>query len=246
MTTTPVRTSRRALVHGAAWSVPVVTVAAAAPAFAASPCATDYNLRLDWGTTTYAKASANLGTATVTAGAGTSPVTVSFASTKNGTGVRAASNLTVTTQTNVGGSGAGEQALELYHAQPSTSGRANRQDVVITFSRPVTGLSFTISDIDSFDDNGHDNDYVDYVELTGTYAATKASGLLGSGTQADPWRMQNTNNSIATTSSAGNVSVTYPGAVTSITLSFYNGAQQQAKGQHAIYLNDLTFTTTGC
>lgn len=246
MTTTQVRPSRRALVHGAAWSVPVVTVAAAAPAFAASPCVTDQDLTLDWGTTTYAKNNENLGTASVTGGAGVTPVTVSFASAKNGTGVRAASNLTVTSQTNVGGQGTGQKALELFHSQPSTTGRANRQDVTITFDRPVTGLSFTISDIDSLDSNGNDNDYVDYVELTGVYSAQKAAGLLGAGTVADPWRMQNTNNSIDTTSSAGNVRVTYSGPVTSITLSFYNGAHNNAKGQHAIYLNDFTFTAKGC
>ena len=51
MTNTQLRPTRRTLVRGAAWSVPVVSIAAAAPAFAAS-CDTQPYL-LDWGVTSF-------------------------------------------------------------------------------------------------------------------------------------------------------------------------------------------------
>ena len=225
----------------------MVTVAAAAPAFAASPCTTSYEYRLDWGTTPYTRNSDNLGTATIAGPAvGAQSVNVEFRSTKNGTGARAADNLTVTPGGGIGGQPATEKALQLFHSSPSTSGYANRQDLVIRFSSPVTGLAFTISDIDSLDDNGNDRDYWDHVALTGTYQAALAPGVEGSGTQSLPWKMSNQNNSIAETNGAGNVRVTYAGSVQEITVSFWNGAGVNAKGQHAIFVNDLTFTTPGC
>ena len=73
-------TTRRTLVRGAAWSVPVVAVAATAPAFAASPCSDRYSYLLNWGATPYTRANARNGSATV-ASADSTAVTVTFLST---------------------------------------------------------------------------------------------------------------------------------------------------------------------
>ena len=48
-----VSTTRRTLVRGAAWTVPVVAAFATAPAYAASTCASPKTYTLDWGTTPY-------------------------------------------------------------------------------------------------------------------------------------------------------------------------------------------------
>src|SRR6478672_464529 len=140
-----VNPSRRTVVRGAAWSVPVVAVAATAPAFAASPCATLYPFRLDWGTTPYSRASARNATATLSS-AGSTPLTVTFASTSSTTANVPDPNRNLTVPANTGtgttadpvvtslGGRQGERGLMLYH-QSSTVGRDNRQDVVITFSR---------------------------------------------------------------------------------------------------------------
>ena len=54
----------------------------------------------------------------------------------------------------------------LYHAS-STAGRGNRQEVTITFSRPVRGLKFYVTDIDTITSPA----YSDRVELTAKNAA---------------------------------------------------------------------------
>ena len=53
-------------------------MAAAAPAYAASPCSTTFPYRLDWGTTAYTKLTADSATATITPSSGTggTPVTI--------------------------------------------------------------------------------------------------------------------------------------------------------------------------
>lgn len=221
----------------------MVTVAAAAPAFAASPCVTDYAYRLDWGTTPYTKNSTNLGTATVAGpAAGAQPVTVQFASayiSNNGADRRAAENLTVPATTNIGNLGPTERGLRVAHSSTQDN-RNRRQEVTITFSRAVTGLAFTITDVDS-----GANSWWDQVELSGTRSFTIANptAVTGAGVAGNPWRAASNNTQLANTSSSGNVSVSYPGAVTSITLTFWSSV---SGGTQLINLSDFTFSTQGC
>lgn len=255
--------SRRSVVRGVAWSVPVVSVAATAPAFAASPCQTRYSYRLDWGTTAYNRTSARNATASVTSAGGT-PVSVTFASTSSTTAnvPDATRNLTVPANTGTGttadpvvtslGGRTGERGVMLYHAS-STIGRANRQEVTITFGRAVRDLQFWITDIDTITSPA----YSDRVELLGfnssgvvvPFSSTN-DGVTGDGSEANPWQR----------AAAGNVSENAPGAQTSVSfakptpstatdvksmrLTYWNatGGTQY----HRIFLGDLGFTALGC
>ena len=246
--TTTVRPSRRSVVRGAAWSVPVVSAAVSAPAFAASPCETTYSYRLDWGTTPYTKTGEDGQAVVAPPVAGPASLTVNFISTvSNATTVkRPATNLSVPTTLNPGGIGANERALRIEHASAITAGRANRQMIAISFTRPVTGLTFTITDVDSSNSaaNGQTrNGWWDQVELSGVRNATLASGLTGSGTQAAPWKMVSNNTNAGTNDPAGNVTVTYPGEVSSITLTYWSDT---AGGNQAIALSDFVFSAKGC
>ncbi len=230
----PRAVSRRALTAGAAWVTPVVVFGVAAPAFAASPpCVGSF--RLNWGATAYTKNNVNSGTATVGPTAGTAlPVVVSFASAVTGAVTRDAENLTVPATTNIGGLGFFERGLTLVHSDPISAGRTNRQTVTIIFSRPVTGLAFTITDIDSSDDAWYDR-----IELSGVRTATPASHVDGTGVLNDPWRYDDDDTNVGNTSNRGNVGISYPGQVSSITLEYWSTVRG---GNQRIFLSDFTFT----
>lgn len=252
--------SRRNVVRTAAWTVPVVAAAVSAPAFAASCGTTSYTWRLDWSndnatdqfTTSYptptTASGVQTGVATITGPAGTVPVAVTFASRMYGTMQRDANNLRVSSvltpaANNVGGLNQGA-GLNVSHQDPIPSGRANRQEVSISFDRAVTGLSFTIADIDR-----QTNDWNDRVELTGsrTYAGPNLSGdgTNGPGGSNNAWRPDDNGNA-GNGSSYGNLTVTYSGTIAAnapIVLTFWNSA---GNGNQRIFLSDFTFTASGC
>lgn len=258
MTSTPLRPTRRSLVRGAAWSVPVVAVAAAAPAFAASPCSDTYDYALDWGNTaktTYSAPTATTGNSRVGSasalapvGSGASAVGVTFTSTYVPTGQntvdrRATDNLTVPAVTGIGGLVPAQQGLLISHASTSTTRDGFRQMVAIRFDRAVTALSFTITDIDSQTES-----WWDRIELTGSRTATFNNTIIeGAGIQGNSWRTVNGNNSIATNSPDGNVTVTYGSlaadAITDITLTFWSTVSGQ---NQLVRLSDFSFKAKGC
>lgn len=242
--------TRRTVVRSAAWTVPAVAASTAAPAFAASPCGTSYAWRVDWGAagTSYTRgatvAGVQTGTATVTGSTGTAPMIVTFSSAMTGTMQRDADNLRLSTDltqtatvANVGATGG--PGLNISHAAAIPSGSANAQELSISFSRAVSGLAFTITDIDI--SNG---DWSDRVELTGTRTGT-ATGVTGSGTSADPWRATNAGNA-GNGSNTRNLDVVYSGSIaanTPIVLRFWNAS---GNGNQRIFISDLTFTALGC
>lgn len=252
--------SRRTVVRGAAWAVPVVSMAATAPAFAASPCMTDYAYALDWGNaskmsytppTTPTGAGTKTGTALALApAAGASAVTVTFESTIAGTVTRTSTNLTVG-GTNVGALGG--PALLLAHDAIQTT-RSNRQQVLITFSRAVTGLSFSLVDIDSQRGNWYDQ-----VELTGTTGVgTNAAAFTqapvatetdtnvvvwGNGSQTSPWRPRADNLNVPAGDGSGNKALTFTTPVKTLTLVYWNSS---GSGNQTIAITDLNFTAKGC
>lgn len=202
--------TRRTVVRGAAWSVPVVAVATTAPAYAASPCETLYSYRLDWGTSAYSHptTTANNSVATITSTNGGPDIFAVFATTFLGSGAGdgnlpsgEARNLSVPGNTaggdatrdpaitNLGGTGAGERGLRLQ--ETSVAGKANRQEVKVEFRSgsatgpliSVRGLSFYIVDIDAITTSP----YSDRVVLTPTVPATatnqvKDTNVIGNGT----------------------------------------------------------------
>lgn len=256
--------SRRSVVRGVAWSVPVVSVAATAPAFAASPCQTLYPYRLDWGTTSYTRTDARAATASVTTTTtGGTPVPVTFRSVSVGDNVPdAARNLTVPANTGTGttadpvvanlGGRAGERGVMLYHAT-SAIGRPNRQEVTITFGRPVRNLQFWVTDIDTITSPA----YSDRVELIGLNAANVAvpftsanDGVTGDGSQTNPW-LRSTTGNVSENAAGAQTSVSFVKSspadatdVKSLKLTYWNatGGTQY----HRIFLGDLTFSALGC
>lgn len=256
--------SRRNVVRTVAWTVPVVAASTAVPAYAASCGSTSYAWRLDWAdnttsdafTTSYSVAkpaganAVHVGTAVVTGPSGSSPVTVTFRNSVVGADRRHATNLTVENTANIGNLGAQERGLLLWNTDILEGRNASRQVVEVTFSRAVSNLRFTITDIDSNDQRGSGNDYRDQVELTGvrTAVATSRVGggfyVVGSGTQASPWQMYD--DDIPAADSAddrGNLAVTYPGPVSSFRLDYWNAS---GNGQQAVFLGDFTFDALGC
>ena len=262
-----VRPSRRSVVRGAAWSVPVVSLAATAPAFAASCGSTDVDYLLDWGNTgltTYAApvtpgggTGNKVGTATVLApaGSGGTSLLVTFTSAVFNSVARASDNLTISSETDIGNLGTGVRGLNISHDSPISSGRANRQEVSISFSRAVTGLSFTITDIDSAAGN-----WWDRVELSGVRTGTpvartrnRGNYVLGDGTNttetatSGPWRFYDDDTNVANSGNdIGNIAVNYPGTIaanTPIVLTYWTTV---GGGNQRIFLSDFTFTAKGC
>ena len=205
-----IQPTRRSVVRGAAWSMPVVAVAATAPAYAASTCANPRLYRLDWGTSTYSHTTADASVATVLSTNGGPTVYAHFATIFRGNG-RGDGNVpgsnpvesrnlsvppgtgTGTTQdpviTSLGGLGAGERGMRLQQTSPQ--GYANRQDVTVTFrsgaaadSSPVNiqNLSVYIVDIDALTTNP----YSDRVALSSAsaYTATRDAAIVGAGSTA--------------------------------------------------------------
>jgi hypothetical protein len=245
-----VSTTRRTLMRGAAWSVPVVAVAAQAPAFAASPC-DQQGYRLDWGVTPYVApanltVSPNAGVATVAASAEGTPITVTLTSTLSGLGVtRYTGNLTVLTTTNIGALGAGEQGVAVRTNGTSLTSLSS-QTITVTFSRPVSNLSFTIVDIDR-DANFNDRVIMSPLPTSYTRAATvDGSGDAGLETaNSGPFRQTGSTTNLDDTSGAGNVTVRYAGGTsfTSFQILYFNAS---SSGPQGILLSDFIFTARGC
>ena len=233
--------SRRTVLRAAAWTAPAVSVAVAVPAYAAcSPAsAVTASYLLDWGVTPWTKTSDTTGVATVaTSTAGGQPLNVTFNSTGPRSLNRSAVNLTVPAQSNLGGLGNGARGLRLDHAAALTTGIDNGQSLTISFERPVSGLSFTITDIDS-----QDGGWWDQVSLSGQRTATRAPGVRGAGTDASPWRQREGTSAIGATNGDGNVRVTYTAPVSSIVLKFWTSV---TGGTQLINLTDFSFTSSSC
>lgn len=252
-----VSTTRRTVVRGAAWSVPVVAVASAAPAFAASPCDTTYSYRLDWGVTPYTPPASltvepNRGVATVPATANGTPgaldVSVTFASTVQGTTTRFDQNLRVLSTTGIGGLVPSQQGLAL--RSTGSGGINNTQTVTVTFSRAVTGVSFSVVDLDRA---ANFNDRVSLNPAPTSYTRALTVGGVGA-YAADPLANNNAGafrytglngTGLDDTSPDGVVTINYAGGAsfTSFQIVYWS---TQAPGPQGVLLSDFTFTARGC
>lgn len=257
--------SRRSLLAASAWSVPAVVVASAAPAFATSPapiadCDVDYSLR-------WANFNAQTGVVVAQSVTGAAPLTLSVTNQFRGNMTAASAvenrqtyqNLRVSPVA-VGGLTRGLTLMQrISNGMPASSRRANRQEVTFRFSRPVKGLSFSVTDIDSLMPGGGSQQYRDQVEITGAPAAEFGSGALrGSGTLGAPW--WNSNNSGYTTGSAnGNVRVQFAPTVSvqQVVLTFWNNADNgtdwygrmrplSADGLQGVFVTDMSLRAANC
>ncbi len=195
---------RRSVVRGAAWAVPAFAVASAAPAYAVSVCSGVLYYTLDWATAGSGTVSSAQAT---TAGAG-NPVGVTVSSNFVGAATAWTGDRTVVSP--VGGLG----QAGLYLNTGTVGGQGNRQDLTLTFSRPVTNLHFSITDIDQPAFAG------DRVSASVVPTSqSKPGGVLGTGTTGDPWRY---GSAVGANSNQGNVELTFSASLSSITISVWS------------------------
>lgn len=212
------RASRRTLVRGAAWSVPVVAMGATAPAYAAS-CGTTETLR--W---------SNYTDGTV------------FSSAQFG-----ANRITITQSGDLGPDsgkvihqpeGGFNPTLRFYPAN-GVSGSSLR--VTGAFNRPVSNLSFAILDIDNGVNGNGSFAWRDRVIVETTpFAASLGSRLQGAGTAANPYS-NNQNTALANTSPNGNATLRWAGPLSSVSFLYYQVGSPT--GTPHTGLSDISFTT---
>ena len=206
--------SRRTIVKGAAWSVPAIALAAAAPAFAASQClpaVIDWNAFAD-GTTP--------GTISVP---GTTPALTATISVAYSSG----SSPSATSGKVVDGPQGGVTG-RYYRVEFAPARQNNAATVTITFNRPVRDLRFTILDIDAT------TGYRDQVVVTTPgFSYQRAAKVIGSGTTADPFRMSAPLANIAPTSSDGNVQLAWAGPLSTISFT-YSQPNEAASSQNMV------------
>lgn len=260
-----VRPSRRSVVRGAAWSVPVISVAATAPAFAASPCSTPVSPDMNWSTARYTGQwwnptdrgygywrTNNTTAAYLTQDPdGTGPlqplrldISVSY-----GSNVRAeADQLFVTTQ-NVGGTSS--RGLTLHQGprnvsqQSSTLLDRNKSVVTFTFSRQVSSLTFTMTDIDSATADFRDAIGISGAAIT-SYSIQNPAQVQGVGTVTNPFRVVPTNSAVDNFSqNGGNVTVTLSN-VTTFQLHYWNFEPAGNGDDQKVYLTNFQASYLPC
>lgn len=190
---------RRTLAAGAAWTVPAVVAAAAAPRVSASASAavcTEGTVTIDWREGTYtettAMSGANLEVVSFLFVPTAWPaLTITGSTVRHGTSHGSGINFHRNGTTSLFYS----SSLTLNYNEWTQTGYANRTDWTISFSQPVTGLTFGITDID-WDGPNPDTLLDEYRELVSidpypSLPPNHDAQLIGSGTTSDPWRTWN-------------------------------------------------------
>lgn len=256
-TVTDVRPTRRSVTRAAAWSVPVIAVATAAPAYAASPCDPRTGAVLDWdgAATTYTRTSNVASVATFDPdGSGPVPalrldVAAAYeGNMRSGYESGATPNPSLRVTAPVGGLGSG---ISLWQATTSATGqgRNDRGAYTFTFSRPVSNLDFTITDIDS-----QSGDFWDVLQLSAGYTVVSQPSTLSSDNNGigGAQRFYATGNSAPVdnaTGTGGNLRVRYAGPISTFTITYWNGANTFADNidtDQTVYVSDLTFDYKPC
>ncbi|MCY4726643.1 hypothetical protein NYO98_10170 [Nocardioides sp. STR2] len=271
-------TSRRTVLRAAAWTAPAVSVAVAVPAYAAASgpvaCA-DATYEIRWASHYNAQSRTAVAGLVSAAGAGTvgrEPLTMVVSSQFFGSTVAGStggySNLALSPG-NVGGTGRkGLTIMQRATVDEFAAPRSNhRQEITLTFSRPVRNLAFKLSDIDANAEPSRwewyrdgkqwkqreikRGQYQDRVWLSGNPSGARASVVAGSGTSADPWRSTSTDvDQDPVSGTNGNVTVSYAGKPASpvYKLTYWNDQEGELTAQalQGIFLTDLSFTASSC
>lgn len=248
---TGVQPTRRTVTRAAAWSVPVVVAATTAPAFAAS-CPRARATVSDL--TTFARTSATRWTATFDVD-GTGPrsaIDVTIEATydpgmrvRNDANGGPRDNFTITGP--VGGLGTYGLVLAQRPTEDTPRSRLHAAGHYrFTFARPVSNLTFTVTNIDSAT-----GDCLDSVALTpGFTFAPLPTTLQGVGTSGNPFRPRSPSAPIdGTNSTAGNVRITYAGPLTTFTIDYKNAATSFAWGvdqDQVVTVTDAGFEFQPC
>ena len=251
-TLTAVRPSRRSVTRAAAWTVPVIAVAATAPAYAAS-CPGE-RVTSNGSVTSYSRDSSIKWRGTFDAdGTGPKPSNVLTIDATYDAGMAVRNdgpngtfdNFTILSP--VGGLGtAGIVMAQRPTVDTPTAPLAAKGNYKFTFTRPVSNLSFTLTDIDSAS-----GDFLDAVELTPGFTwSNRASGLTGVGTAANPFKQTTPDvNADNSNGSAGNVTITYAGPLSTFTISYGNQAATFAAGvdqDQVVTITNIAFEYQPC
>jgi hypothetical protein len=227
-----VRPSRRSVVRGAAWSVPVISVAATAPAFAASCQSTVVS------------------TMNLTTRMGSNGNTLTLTNVFAGGMTAGTWNLRTddTTQMPSGW-------LEFENRPRASGGNANPsiyQDITLQFSAPVSELTFDLADLDTSGSTDRRNNttynYWDAIAIHGTNVAYSATGvgssLTGLGTLANPWRQKNfADNPPANNDAASNrLTVTFGGTVQTFKFRYWSiQGRSDYTGTQAVWMGNMKY-----
>lgn len=259
------RPTRRTLTRSAAWSVPVVAVAAAAPAFAASPCDPRVGQVLDWdgSNVTYTRTSATVAKAVLDPD-GTGPVptlTLDVTASYTGNMLPGSENgdtsQTLTRAAAIGGLGVSGLGLmqATTSAEPntpagSTRGYGDRGTYTFTFSRAVSNLVFTLTDIDSAA-----NDFRDALTLSAGYQVLeRAAGIqavIGNAATPNNWFQTADSNAPVndTTGTNGNLKVSFAGPISTFSITYWNRQSAYDPAidtNQRVFVSDMTFDYTPC
>lgn len=243
--------SRRTIVKSAAWSIPVVAAAAAAPMSAASTSCTKH---LSTATAAYVRASATASQFTWTNPFGDGKdLTLTLSAVHAGVpqmAINTANNLVQDVDMH------GGEAVPSVHLALDTLGLVNNgggETVTFAFAlggaaTTVQNLQYKIKDIDGFmalDGNGG-AERVSVTAGTGTYDPV---WLQGNGTPSNRWRLSTgaPNVEVDAASSAGNVAVT-AASVASFSLDFIvnnSGRAANDRPPQNIWVGPFTFDISG-
>lgn len=255
----------------------MIATAATAPAFAASPCdvlavssfpffggstgtqGTGNNQTRTWSRTLV----------TPTSGGGSSPIQLSATSSYSGSMGRAADQSTYAhfgTTANAGGTGtAGLQMFQERGTSNVGTGNAGNSagTYTYTFSRAVTNLQFTLSDIDyyaytqGFFNPTEYRQYDDRVAVSslqgGFTVQSRGANIVSTsaGTVSDPFRTSTTGQAagnIDLDEGAGNAVVKFAGPITSFSITYWNGfdnANTSSRIQVSL-ISNMSFTYQPC
>ena len=216
--------SRRTVTKGIAWTVPAVTVATAAPAFAVSGCIVKTNFdALTVGTCQIAPSVITFAPSAVTA-------TISYASTGQGGDNTPGDTCKVERTT----SAPQWNYIELEMLDPLNVG--DTITVTIALSQAMENLSFTLHDIDSTE-----NGWLDTVIVnTPGFTLARGANIQGAGTSGDPIRPIDEGDT-PISSGLGDVRITWPGLVQTVTFTYRAGMTGNSANQH-IGLGNISFS----
>ena len=247
--------SRRNLVAGAAWTAPVMIAVSAAPAIAATgstghcpaPSTIDFGAALTggWRTSTAAGVTMTFVSQTFHRTA-TKKVTYTPPS-DNRSVVKSLSTARIGNLASFDGMTFLKMRQILADSNSSASKRAKYSEFTISFSKPVFGLSFYMTDIDYTA-----NQFTDSLCLTAPTTMTGSivgtgSNVTGLGTVRSPF-LGSKANSPDTGSDAGKSVAMYAAPTTTgiSSLTFRYRNTQTAGGNQAVFISPMTFYPASC
>lgn len=243
------RPSRRTVTRAVAWTAPVVAASAAAPAFAASCTPLTGASFATWSGSISNNGLDYVQTYTPPAGVLAAPIEMRIAAAYSGF-MKAGSESSAGPSLydvydpvgNTGKPGLGLiQAVTRRMDRPAP-GRNARGAYTFSFTKPVSNLVLTFTDIDQTA-----GDFRDRAELDGPWTeVARGSGVSGAGTQASPWAGGAAYHD--SSSGAGNVTVRFAGPLTSFTLTYWN-AETSWSGvdrNQAVFVTDVSFDYQPC